>query len=325
MRPSRLLAVLMLLALAVISPVMAQTTDYSVTVPVADTSQAVRDQAFASALTQVLARANNGADPRSKPGYADAMKQPGGLVQQYQYARAGAGLTLNVSFDPGAVRRVLSVGDAAASAPRSPVLVIVRDSAGKVLGSQELVPLSQMADSRGYPVVAPRADEVPDQLAIAGADAATLANVARQYNTSFILQGTVREDGTTDWTLVSAGRSQSWKDSGEALPALLANGANAMADRLDRQFVTSASGASSGKIWVSGLKSATDYAALLATFQSDPAVRSVSTLSAHNDGVMLSVTASAPLARLISGYAAGGHILSADAHEGADIGTRWVP
>ncbi|TCV94089.1 hypothetical protein EC912_104286 [Luteibacter rhizovicinus] len=329
MRPSRLLAVLLLLALAVLSPVMAQTTVYSVTVPVADTTQPVRDQAFASALTQVLARANGGADPRTKPGYAEAMKQPGGLVQQYQYARAtgGAGspMSLEVTFDPGAIRRVLSVGDSAAAAPKAPVLVIVRDATGKVLAPESLIPLTQMADTRGYPVVSPKTDNVPDPAAIAGADATTLASIARQYNTAVILQGTVDTGGDTDWTLVSAGRSQSWKDSGEALPALLANGANAMADRLDRQFVSSASGSSSGKVWVSGLRSAADYAALLATFQNDPAVRSVATLSAQNDGVLLSVSASAPLARLVAGYAAEGHILAADGHEGADISTRWVP
>ncbi len=121
MRPARLLAFLMLFLLSFVGTAAAQTAIYTVTVPVADTSAAVRDQAFANGLTQVLARASNGADPRSKPGYADAMKQPGGLVQQYQYARTGgangAPLSLDIVFDPGAIRRVLAVGDAAAAAP----------------------------------------------------------------------------------------------------------------------------------------------------------------------------------------------------------------
>src|SRR4051812_26715101 len=81
MRPVRLLAFLVLFLVSCLGTVAAQTAMYTVTVPVADTSAAVRDQASATGLTQVLARASNGADPRSKAGYADAMKQPGGLVQ----------------------------------------------------------------------------------------------------------------------------------------------------------------------------------------------------------------------------------------------------
>ncbi len=89
MRPVRLLAFLLLALALFAGNAMAQAPLYTVTVPVADTSAAVRDQAFANGLTQVLARASNGADPRGKPGYADALKQPGGLVQQYQYSRTG--------------------------------------------------------------------------------------------------------------------------------------------------------------------------------------------------------------------------------------------
>lgn len=328
MRSARFLAFLMLFLLSFVGTVAAQTAIYTVTVPVADTSAAVRDQAFANGLTQVLARATNGADPRSKPGYAEAMKQPGGLVQQYQYARTGgangAPLSLDIVFDPGAIRRVLAVGDATAAAPKSPVLVIAHDASGKLLGQQDLLPLSQMADTRGYQTVLPKPDSTLDANAIAGGDAAAIATVARQYNTAVILIGKVGGD-QTDWTLVSAGRTSSWKDSGEARAALLSNGANAMADKLDRQFAAAQGGSSSGKVWVSGLRSAADYAGLLSTFQNDPAVKSVAPIGATSDGVLLNVSATAPLARLIAGYASGGHVLAADAHDGADLAVRWIP
>jgi uncharacterized protein len=328
MRPVRPFAFLTLLLLLVAGSAMAQTSMYTVSVPVADTSAAVRDQAFANGLTQVLARATNGADPRSKPGYAEAVKQPGGLVQQYQYQRTGgangAPLALEITFDPGAIRRVLAVGDAAIAAPKPPVLVIARDASGKLLGTQDLLPLAQMADSRGYPVVTPKADTNIDIQAVAGGDASAVAAVARQYNTGTVLVGRIADD-QTDWTLVSAGRTTSWKDSGEARAALLSNGANAMADKLDRQLASTQGGSTSGKVWVSGLRSASDYAGLLATFQNDPAIKSVAPLAATPDGVLLTINANTPLARLVAGYAAGGHILSADAHEGADLAIRWVP
>lgn len=328
MRAARPFAFLLLCLLAMAGPALAQTSMYTVSVPVPDTTAAVRDQAFANGLTQVLARANNGADPRTKPGFADAMKQPGGLVQQYQYSRTGgangAPLALEITFDPGAIRRVLAVGDAAASAPKPPVLVIAHDASGKALNMQDLAPLAQMADTRGYQIVTPKSDTPVDAKAIAAGDTSAVAGVARQYSTATVLVGTVREDGT-EWTLVNAGRTSSWSDSGEARAALLSNGANAMADKLDRAFTANGGGSSSGKVWVSGLRSATDYAGLLATFQNDPAIKSVAPLSATPDGVLFNVSANAPLARLVAGYASGGHVLAADAHEGADLAVRWVP
>lgn len=317
----------MLFVVACLGTAGAQTSIYTVTVPVADTSAAVRDQAFATGLTQVLARASNGADPRGKPGYAEAMKQPGGLVQQYQYARTGgtngAPLSLEIVFDPGAVRRVLAVGDAAAAAPKAPVLVVARDAGGKLLGQEDLTPLAQMADTRGYQIVVPKADAVPDPAALAAGEPAAVANVARQYNTAVVLVGKIGSD-QTDWTLVSAGRTSSWKDSGEARAALLTNGANAMADKLDRQFASTQGGSTSGTVWVAGLRSAADYAGLLSTFQNDPAVKSIAPVAATPDGVLFNVSAGAPLARLIAGYAAGGHVLAADGHDGADLAVRWV-
>ncbi|UPG86583.1 DUF2066 domain-containing protein [Luteibacter aegosomatis] len=329
MRPVRFLAILMLAAFAFAGPALAQTAMYTVTVPVTDTSATVRDQAFATALTQVLARASNGADPRGKPGYADAMKQPGGLVQQYQYSRTGgangAPLSLDVTFDPGAIRRVLAVGDAAVAAPRPPVLVVARDASGKLLGAQDLAPLAQAADGRGYAVVTPRAGDGVDADAVVKGSPAVLASIARQYNTGTVLVGKLGADGGIDWTLVSAGQQSDWKDSGEARAALLANGANAMADKLDRQFAAAQSGSTSGKVWVSGLRSAADYAGLLTTFQNDPAIKSVAPLEANPDGVLFSVAAGAPLARLVAAYATGGHVLVADAHPGADLAVRWVP
>lgn len=328
MRAARPLAFLMLLLLAAIGPALAQTAMYTVSVPVADTSAAVRDQAFANGLTQVLARATNGADPRAKAGYADAMKQPGGLVQQYQYQRTGgangAPLALEITFDPGAIRRVLAVGDAAAAAPKPPVLVIAHDPAGKALGMQDLAPLAQMADARGYQIVTPKADTPVDAKALAAGDTSAVAGAARQYNTATVLVGTVRNDGT-EWTLVNAGRVASWQDSGEARAALLSNAANAMADKLDRSYTANAGGSTSGKVWVAGLHSAVDYAGLLATFQNDPTVKTIVPVGATADGVLFSVNASAPLARLVAGYATGGHVLATDAHTGADLAVRWVP
>ncbi len=81
-----------------------QVSPYSVVVPVADTSDAERNNAFSDALAQVLARIAGGQDLSSKPGYADVLKGASGIVQQFQYQRAATGLSLQVTFDQAAVR-----------------------------------------------------------------------------------------------------------------------------------------------------------------------------------------------------------------------------
>lgn len=102
-----LLAALLALALPGIAcaddaaPAAGGGAGYSATVPVADTSDAQRNQAIANALTQVLAQQGAKATP-------DALAQASGLVRVYRYQRApGGGLQLQVDFDPGSLQRLI--------------------------------------------------------------------------------------------------------------------------------------------------------------------------------------------------------------------------
>src|SRR6185312_13005710 len=81
---------------------------YSVVVPVLDTSDAQRNDAFAHALAQVLTRVAGGQDLRDKPGYADALQGASAMVQKYQYQRASDGISLQVDFAPAAVQRLVA-------------------------------------------------------------------------------------------------------------------------------------------------------------------------------------------------------------------------
>lgn len=90
-------------------PLRAQDAGYTVALPVADTSDAQRDHAFAVALGEVLAR-TAGQDITQAPGYTDALGSAASLVQDYQYQRAPAGaaraFVLQVTFDPTAVQHL---------------------------------------------------------------------------------------------------------------------------------------------------------------------------------------------------------------------------
>lgn len=86
---------------------------YSAVVPVTDTSDAARNTAFSTALTQVLQRLA----PQAVPG-ADVLAQASGLVRNYKYQRATGrnGLQVQVDFDPGSIRHLVEQMDASAAA-----------------------------------------------------------------------------------------------------------------------------------------------------------------------------------------------------------------
>jgi uncharacterized protein len=319
--------IVLLLALLV-APAFAQTSPYSVTVPVNDTAATSRDEAIAAALTQVLTRANGGQDPRSKSGYADAMKQPGALVQQYQYKKGQPGaapLMLEVSFDPAAIRRASGAADPTAGGTANTLLVIVRNGQGQLMDPDALTPLAQAAQARGYQAVFPSAEGLPPASSVSSADPDTLAALTAKYRTGLILQGRV-EHGNADWTMLTGGKAQAWQDSGEADDALLANGANGAGDRIDRQLGANSSVGNSASVWVSGLKSAGDFAGLMGALHEDPSIRSAVPAQADGDGILLQVKGNGSLRALASGVGASGHLLVArDSHAGATINLRWIP
>ncbi|WP_158881958.1 DUF2066 domain-containing protein [Rhodanobacter sp. L36] len=326
MRLPRLLIVFLLLGFAALPRAYAQTqgSPYSVIVPVADISDAQRDQAFTTALGQVLARVAGGQDLRSNGGYGDALKNAGSIVQKYQYQRAATGMTLAVDFEPGSVRRLVSKLGVASAGIKPPVLLIVQHDDGKLFHQPALTSLMSAAAARGSNVVFPDPSNAPDPVKVAAADPATLAAINQDYHTGLILVGKVHE-GSADWTLISGGQQQHWTNQGATDDALLTDAGNGLVDRLGKQLNVIGAGATEGKLWVSGLESAMDYAALLTTLRGDSSVQLVTTIGAQNDSVLLDVKATLPMNGLAANLAAGGRLLlQGEAHEGADASLRWL-
>lgn len=326
MRLSRLLLLLFAFGLAGLSPLRAQQAGgsiYSVVVPVNDTSEAQRDQAFSTALGQVLARVAGGEDLRSLGGYSEALNGAVGMVQKYQYQRAANGLELNVNFDPGAVNRLVSKLGAPTAGVKPPVLLLVQGTDGKPLTGDALQPLTQAAAAQGYNVVSPDSSDLPDRSKLAAADPSALAAVAAKYQTGLVLLGNLHAN-TADWTLVSGGAAQEWTTSGATEDAMMSGAASIMASRIGKTLNVIGSGTSSGSIRVSGLNSAMDYASLLNVLRSDPLVQNVETTRATTDGIWFAVTASLPLPALAAHLAAGGRMLPEQAVQGADVSLRWL-
>lgn len=107
-----------------VAPAPAPVDPYATTVPVAGTSDDQRNAAIAAAFTQVLQQVSPGFVPSP-----DLLAKAPGFVRDARYRRAasGSGLELQVTFDQGAIDRVVASAPAAAtpapgtSAPPAPV------------------------------------------------------------------------------------------------------------------------------------------------------------------------------------------------------------
>ena len=80
----------------------------------------------------------------------------------------------------------------------------------------------------------------------------------------------------------------------------------------------------SGTVWVDGLNSAPDFAAMLSTLRQSPQLHNVVPMAAQNDGVLLQLDYDAPLPEVLNALTAGGHLQTAPAHPGADASLHWV-
>jgi uncharacterized protein len=329
MRLSRLLIATLLLGLVVGLPRMAwsqSSSPYTVVVPVTDVSDAQRSQAFSTALGQVLARVSGGVDLSSKAGYADAIQNAGGIVKQFQYQRGEGNppsLTLSVTFDQGAVQRLVDQMGATTAGVKPPLLLVVKGANGNILGKGDLGALSDAVSKGGYQVSYADPSQLPDLGKLETADPAALSAIARLYQTGLVLIGEQHANGV-DWTLVSGGQAQHWSAQGNNADNLFADAGKGATDRLSQTLNVIGAGAVDGKLWVSGLHSAIDYANLLATLRADPSVQKVSTLGGQDDGVLLEVKAGMPLDGLAANLTAGGRMIQGSSHDGADVSLHWL-
>lgn len=325
MRLSRLLLVCFLLGLAPLLSVRAQgqVSPYTVVVSVADTSDAARDAAFGDALAQVLARTSGGQDMSSKAGYADVLKGASGIVQQYQYQRAATGLALQVTFDQAAVQRAVAQMGVSSGGSRPPVLLVVRNDDGSVVARDALAPMTQALAAKGYSTVLADPAKTGATPNLSSAEPDQVAALARQYKTGLILLGQMHGNAA-DWALVSGGPQQKWSTQGSNAAAVLTDASNGLIDRLGKQLNVIGSASVDGKLWVSQVNSAMDYANLVAVLRADPNVRQVTTLSAQGDGLLFAVKSGLPMDALANSLAAGGRVLRGDSHSDADASLRWV-
>ncbi|HUA80127.1 MAG TPA: DUF2066 domain-containing protein [Dyella sp.] len=329
MRLSHLLIATLLLGfLAGLSPIgRSQTTSpYTVVVPVTDTSAAQRNQAFQTALGQVLVRVSGGQDLSTKSGYPEAMQNAAGIVKQFQYQGDGGNpptFTLNVTFDQGAVQRLVTQLGATSAGVKPPLLLVVKGSDGKLLDKDGLGALASAVSQRGYQVSYADPAQLPDVDKLASADPAALVAISRIYHTGLVLIGDLHANGA-DWTLISGGQAQHWSTQGTDQGGMFADAGKGATDRLGQALNVIGASQINAKLWVSGLHSAMDYANLMSTLRADPSVQTITALGAQDDGVLFAIKAGMPLDGLVANLTAGGRMMEGSSHDGADASLRWL-
>lgn len=323
---SLLLAVLLAMPVLVAHAALPGATLYHATVPVADAGAAARGQAIAQAAASVLVKLSG--DPRitANPAVATALQNATALVANYRYLPGGGNaLLLDVGFDPQALlglARQLALP--VWPAPRPPVLVLATIN-GQPLDASGLAAMQVAGDVRGIRFIVPGASGAPAADALAAATPQAMDALARDYATGIALVGRV-QGNQGQWTLVIGERTQSWQSAGGSSGAALVAAANAAADRLVARFAAApaAPGGAPGRLWVGDLRSAQDYAALMALLRRDPRIRSVQPLQAQGDSLLLALQLDAPLATVAADLSAGGHLVTAPAQPAADVALDWV-
>lgn len=114
---------------------------------------------------------------------------------------------------------------------------------------------------------------------------------------------------------------------GSASPATGATAANVAPSSAAAGATGGAPASGTGTLWVGGLDSTHAFAALMSLLRNDDQLHDVVPVGANDDGVLLQVGYSAPLATVITALEApNGHLAqAAQAHPGADASLQWTP
>ncbi|WP_257385772.1 DUF2066 domain-containing protein [Tahibacter caeni] len=330
MRYARLLALLFSLCCLPLFGGLAQAQSasaslYAGEVPVPDQSDEQRAIALKSALAQVVVKLTGDRDAVNGEAVAKLIESAERYVQQYTYRQDVATvdgqpllrLSLVASFDRAVLDRVLRdrglrVWTPAARPPvvawialddgSGPRLVDGSDPAGRAM--------QQAAEQRGANLVWPRLDS-PDQAQTTAqivweGDVATLSADAARYQTDTVLIGQLRRIGdnwSARWTLALGGQAQpAWESRDADLSAALAAGADGAVDRTRGRGAAAAEERriTTTRVWISGLRSAQDYARLFETLGSNDLVREFQPEQARGDGVLLKLTLNLALDRWLA-------------------------
>lgn len=285
---------------------------YEAEVPVNSQTETERNNGFARALAQVLAKISGDRAATGRPGVGQELRRAKEYVEGYDYRQdQGVSATgaptfrtiLVVRFDQAKVDGVIgALGLPIWPQPRpKPVLWLAIDD-GK---GPRLVGLGQSnaarsvldrAIERGYRLGLP-AGNAAEQAAVGAiwrGDTGAIARISARYSPPMQLIGKLYRKGTgwkADWIFVDGGRVLSnWSTESADARTAMAGGADGAADAMIRRYARRSGGVGAPgnyRVLITGIDSADDYIRLMSHLQEISVVRRVRPVRAGADGLLL--------------------------------------
>lgn len=282
-------------------------------VPVNSQTDTERDNGFARAMAQVLAKISGDRAATGRPGVGQELRRAKEYVSSYDYRQdqsvsptTGAPTfrtMLIVRFDQTKLEGIIAaLGLPVWPQPRpKPVLWLAIDD-GK---GPRLVGLNQSnaaravldrAIERGYRLGLP-AGSTAEQAAVGAiwrSDTGAIARASARYSPPMQLVGKLYRKGAgwkADWVFVDGGRVVSkWSSEEVDARRAMAAGADGAADALIRRYSRASAGAGAAgsyRIRFTGIDSADDYILLMSHLHELSVVRKINPVSAGPDGLVL--------------------------------------
>jgi hypothetical protein len=285
---------------------------YEAEVPVNGQTETERNNGFARALAQVLAKISGDRAATGRPGVGQELRRAKEYVEGYDYRQdQGVSATgaptfrtiLVVRFDQAKVDGVIgALGLPIWPQPRpKPVLWLAIDD-GK---GPRLVGLGQSnaarsvldrAIERGYRLGLPSGNAA-EQAAVGAiwrGDTGAIARISARYSPPMQLIGKLYRKGTgwkADWIFVDGGRVLSnWSTESADARTAMSGGADGAADAMIRRYARRSGGVGAPgnyRVLITGIDSADDYIRLMSHLQEISVVRKVRPVRAGADGLLL--------------------------------------
>lgn len=285
---------------------------YEAEVTVNSQTDTERNNGFARALAQVMAKISGDRTATGRPGVGQELRRAKDYVAGYDYRQdQGVSATgaptfktvLVVRFDQAKVDSVIgALGLPIWPQPRpKPVLwLAIDDGKGpRLVGvgqSNAARAVLDRAIERGYRLGLP-AGNAAEQAAVGAiwrSDTGAVARASARYSPPMQLIGKLYRKGTgwkADWIFVDAGRVLSkWSTEHSDARAAMAGGADGGADALIRRYARRGGGAGAPgnyRVLITGIDSADDYIRLMTHLQEISVVRKVRPVHAGPDGLLL--------------------------------------
>jgi uncharacterized protein len=320
------------LVLLAILPLLAwadNTELYQIDIPVASQSTAVREQALAVALKEVLIKASGDKTVTQHAKFQAVLTQVNDFLEEYRYWQMDSQsqadgtqpgqLMLQVRFQAQAITHVLQeLGFAAWNKKQRPMMLVwllVQDAEHgiELFGNDDpsplLVQLKRVMAARALPIVLPIMDlnmlNTPFAQAIWDVDMTQLKQVAENYAVQSQVIIRIKQRAADDWSadatlLTAADRLDLLANHGSMDEVI-----NAMADEISANLAQTASSKSNAKIsateiqlTVQAIKDVADSVALLRYLRKISGISEVQIIHMKGDTLGVSLTMQGDLATL---------------------------